>query len=367
MGFGLGFTGYCIGQCWVLCQRMYPEYRQHCRRPYAEIGYRAGGPLVKWTVVASTVATASAVVLIVFGSLRDYDTCAAHKSMPDFKVTNYFLAFATLTFAYAGHSSFPTLQHDMKKPKEFAKSNALGFAIVVGMYLPVCLVGYLTYGDSLRDSIINSIQTKWIQQTINVTITLHLILSLTTVFNPLNQEIEEYFKIPQEFGIKRVIIRLSVMVAIVFVGESVPSFGPVMDLVGGAIEPFTSIVFPVVFYAFLRTKEILKKEHKNLGMEKDWDGVPSISQVFKLCPRWLLIAMFIIMAVAFIGAGAATYSAILELSTAQFQQPCYIAPFLKNTKHPNDDGHTNCCGQWQNISRYNDISKCSKQDFSYYS
>ena len=64
------------------------------------------------------------------------------------------------------------------------------------MYIPVCLVGYLSYGDSLRDSVINSIQTKWIQQTINVTITLHLILSLTIVFNPLNQEVEEYFKIP---------------------------------------------------------------------------------------------------------------------------------------------------------------------------
>ena len=82
----------------------------------------------RWTVVASTIATCSAVVLIVFGTLRDYDTCEPHRSMPDFKVTNYFLAFATLTFAYAGHSSFPTLQHDMKKPTEFRKSNALGFA-----------------------------------------------------------------------------------------------------------------------------------------------------------------------------------------------------------------------------------------------
>uniref|UniRef100_A0A914ZAL7 Amino acid transporter transmembrane domain-containing protein n=1 Tax=Panagrolaimus superbus TaxID=310955 RepID=A0A914ZAL7_9BILA len=284
MGFGLGFTGYCIGQCWVLLQRMYPEYRKHCRRPYAEIGYRAMGPIVKtivsvfiwanlfgtavvflllasknihdfmkaffsdfdvsfciivlfvalfllpitflrspedfwWTVVASTIATCSAVGLIVYGTLRDYDTCEPHRTMPDFRINNYFLAFATLTFAYAGHSSFPTLQHDMKIPKEFSKANALGFAIVVAMYIPVCLVGYLSYGNSLRDSVINSIQTKWIQQTINVTITLHLILSLTIVFNPLNQEVEEYFETPHEFGIKRVIIRLSVMVAIVFLAE----------------------------------------------------------------------------------------------------------------------------------------------------
>lgn len=87
----------------------------------------------------------------------------------------------------------------------------LYFLVVIAMYVPVCFMGkfflkidthegkflgYLTYGDSLRDSVINSIQIKWIQQTINIAITAHLILSLTIVFNPLNQEVEEFFKIP---------------------------------------------------------------------------------------------------------------------------------------------------------------------------
>lgn len=57
--------------------------------------------------------------------------------------------------------------------------------------------GYYTYGDSLRDSIINSIQIKWIQQTVNICITLHVILAQIIVFNPMNQEAEELFKIPQ--------------------------------------------------------------------------------------------------------------------------------------------------------------------------
>ena len=141
-------------------------------------------------------ATGLAVVLIIYGSAADYNTCHPTRQMPDFKITNYFLAFGTLTFAYAGHSSFPTLQHDMKRPSEFSKSNFMGFLIVVLLYIPVCLVGYLSYGNSLRDSVINSIQIKWIQQTVNICITLHLILSLTLVFNPLNQEFEEIFKIP---------------------------------------------------------------------------------------------------------------------------------------------------------------------------
>ena len=67
------------------------------------------------------------------------------------------------------------------------------------------------------------------------------------------------------------------MVAIVFVGESVPSFGPLLDLVGGALQPFTAIMFPMLFYAFLLTKEKLKKEHKANGLG-EWEGIPSVSE-----------------------------------------------------------------------------------------
>jgi vesicular inhibitory amino acid transporter len=74
------------------------------------------------------VATGIATIFIIGGSITDYNTCEKYRELPDFKITNYFLAFATMTFAYAGHSSFPTLQFDMKKPKEFTKSNIMGFA-----------------------------------------------------------------------------------------------------------------------------------------------------------------------------------------------------------------------------------------------
>lgn len=65
------------------------------------------------------------------------------------------------------------------------------------MYTPVGIVGYFTYGDSLHDSVINSIQTQGIQQAINLLITIHCILTLTIVFSPLNQDMEEIFKVPQ--------------------------------------------------------------------------------------------------------------------------------------------------------------------------
>lgn len=85
--------------------------------------------------------------------------------------------------------------------------------VMASMYIPVCIMGYVTYGDSIRDSIINSVQQLWIQQAINMFITLHCILSLyalsptpvncifwhfrTIVFNPIMQEAEEIFHVPQ--------------------------------------------------------------------------------------------------------------------------------------------------------------------------
>lgn len=64
------------------------------------------------------------------------------------------------------------------------------------MYIVVSVLGYVVYGNSVGESVILSIQTVWIQQSINVVIALHVFLSITIMINPLNQEVEEYFQIP---------------------------------------------------------------------------------------------------------------------------------------------------------------------------
>ncbi|TKR87051.1 hypothetical protein L596_011524 [Steinernema carpocapsae] len=149
-----------------------------------------------WAVVLAMITTTVAVILICIGGGFDYQYCHQHKEMPDFHITQYFLALGTFLFSYGGHAAFPTIQHDMKKPHEFRKSVMLAFIILQALYLPVGIIGYMTYGDSLRESVINAIQTVWIQQAINILITVHCILTLTIVFNPLNQEVEEIFNVP---------------------------------------------------------------------------------------------------------------------------------------------------------------------------
>jgi len=44
------------------------------------------------------------------------------------------------------------------------------------MYTPVCIIGYMTYGNSLRESVINSLQHVWIQQVnLNLNLKINLI------------------------------------------------------------------------------------------------------------------------------------------------------------------------------------------------
>uniref|UniRef100_F1L368 Vacuolar amino acid transporter 4 n=1 Tax=Ascaris suum TaxID=6253 RepID=F1L368_ASCSU len=415
------YTAYILGKSWVMLQRRWPKYRDHCRKPYPEMGERAMGPFIKlivtvciditqfgiavvyvllsaknihdflgaffetdfsfcyvvlivgacllpvtflkspqdfWVaVVIGMVTTSCAVILIVIGSALDYGICAPEMGENvKFVPTNYFLALGTLLFAYGGHAAFPTIQHDMRKPYHFTRSILLAFGIIALMYTPVCIMGYLTYGNSIQASIINSLQITGIQQAVNILITAHCILTLTIVFNPLNQDIEELFNVAHHFCWQRVAVRSGVMVAVVFTAESLPTFGPLLDLVGGSTLTLTSLVFPCFFYLYLSAAEEKTLEKGGDVLEED---PLTFVEVIERTPKLRLATCAFVILFGLIGGAAATYSAINELATTQFTAPCYVQPFL-NTVHPSDrQRHTNCCGNWQNITRTGDNSICN--------
>lgn len=108
----------------------------------------------------------------------------------------------------------------MKRPKDFNKSVILAFSIVTIFYIIVMVVGTITYGNSIRDSVINSLQTPWIRQSVNILIAIHCFLSTLIMINPLNLEAEEFFGTSQDFGIGRVIVRGGIMASIMFMALS---------------------------------------------------------------------------------------------------------------------------------------------------
>lgn len=419
------FSAVMLGKCWEIILRRFPVYRTHCRKPYAEIGYRALGPVMKtivstcvnvtqfgastvflllcsknikdfvraflhveisfcfivlaialillpvtllkspndfWpVVVGGMLSTGIAIVLICIGALMDWGTCAPIREFPPASLANYLYALGTMLFTYGGHSAFPTIQHDMKKPSEFNRSAVLGFAIMSIFNFTAVSLGGFVYGNSLRDSVINSIQTVWIQQAVNLMITAHCLLTITLIINPLNQEVEELFAVPHVFGWKRVVVRTGVMASIVFVAESVPSFGPVLDFFGGSTVALTSVIFPCLFYLFLAAGEKKSKEPAHLGSEK----VPTFSEMVQRTDRRTLAICITIIVLSSAAGIIATLSALKALLGAQFTPPCYLRHIFPEAQEemlttlsanssliPSFLSATNCCGPWQNVSRY---------------
>lgn len=118
-------------------------------------------------------------------------------------------------------------------------------------------------------------------------ITLHVILALTIVFNPLNQELEEFLNVPHglklltflffdyffficfiiikdiihffyikinfflEISLQRILLRGVMMIAVVIVAETIPNFGVLLDLVGGSTITLMALIFPALFNLYL--------------------------------------------------------------------------------------------------------------------
>lgn len=76
-----------------------------------------------------------------------------------------------------------------------------------------------------------------------------------------------------DFCWQRVLVRSATMLAVVAVAETVPSFGPVLGLVGSSTLTLTSLVFPCIFYLYLTVGDQIAEE-KN----KKIPEIPSVAE-----------------------------------------------------------------------------------------
>jgi vesicular inhibitory amino acid transporter len=403
------YTAHLLGENWVIMMSRWPQYREHCRKPYPEMAYRSMGKharaitswtlyvmlygvsivylvlsakiiseftaslqwgasvgtckmilvlaaalfpvtLLKspqdfwWAVVTAMLTTAVSVVMILIGTSMDYEVCSQEALIPPFQFHNAILSLGTFMFAFGGHGVFPTLQHDMRKPKQFTRSSVVAFIMVALMYIPISLLGYAAYGDSLRDSIIDSIQTPNIKSAANFFIAVHCVLTLTIVINPINQEVEHRLRIPHHFCWQRVVVRGVVMLVIVFSAETVPSFGPILNLIGGTGVALTSAIMPCLFNLFLRADA-----EKVKGIDVEYhSGRPTFYKVLYSTPPLRLGLNLFVITLAVICGVVTTSSAVGDLANSAFSVPCWLSSDSLFTQP--DPSH--CCGHFQNVSSY---------------
>ena len=69
-------------------------------------------------------------------------------------------------------------------------------SVVMGVYLLVSIPGYVILGDAMTPNVLNGLPRDWMSYTVNFLITSHLLMAFIIVVNPVAQEFEGFFGVP---------------------------------------------------------------------------------------------------------------------------------------------------------------------------
>jgi len=136
---------------------------------------------------------------------------------------------------------------------------------------------------------------------------LHLITTFPIITNPPTQAFEKLLHIPPHFNWKRCAFRSFSVLSLLFIAESVPSFGAILDLVGASTVTLLTFVFPPYFYI-----KLVDASNQN----KDWPQ--------RTLAKWERVYCSILIIIGIAGGCIATGIAIKNIFNSCMSVPCYI-------------------------------------------
>jgi len=226
------------------------------------------------------------------------DTWHAHYPAPE-SALGFGKAFSSIMFAFAGASTFPTIQADMKDKDKFPKAVVVAMGILCTIYMTMSAASWGLLGDVVGDSVIDSLCDGPIKVAVEVLFLLHLVTAFPILLNPPSQFFEELFGIPPTFGIFRILFRTGVIACLLLLGLSLPDFGAILDLIGATTITALNFIFPPVFYLLLANKA---KENKQ------W--------IQREVPMWMKIYSYHMVIVGVAGGILSFINAVLNVSKA---------------------------------------------------
>jgi vesicular inhibitory amino acid transporter len=363
------FSGTRLGYCWVMLEERYEEFRGHVRDPYPCIGEKAVGrwgrivslvaicitlygggcvfivliaqllgsmmgtlgihmTLCYWMVVVTLglipltwagtpkdfwpiavgalLTTIAACIIIIVKVVMDGNQLK-ERVYPPPTLQGFLKAFGSIMFAFAGASTFPTIQADMKNRSSFNHAAVIAILILFLIYFPMAAGGYFALGELVQDNIVLSMSDGWERVVVEVMLLLHLISAFPIITNPPAQIFEEMLNIPSDFNWKRCVFRSVSVLVLLFVAESVPSFGAILNLVGASTVTLLTFVFPPFFYLKIADATI---------------GVKGIQE--RRVPLWERIYCWVLIVIGILGGACATYNAMSDIIATSLSVPCYL-------------------------------------------
>jgi len=266
-----------------------------------------GTPKDFWPIaVGALITTCIACLLVIITCVTD-GTKLEVKVFPAPTADGIFKAFGSIMFAFAGASTFPTIQADMKNRSKFNYSAIMAMGVLFAIYFPMAAGCYFSLGDKVTDNIVLAMSDGWERIMVEIMLLLHLITAYPIITNPPAQFFEQLLNIPSNFNWKRCVFRTLSVFCLLFVAETVPSFGAILDLVGASTVTLLTFVFPPFFYMKLADASIGKKE---------W--------VERKLPVWERIYCWVLIIIGIAGGACATWTACRNIFSSSLSVPCYL-------------------------------------------
>ncbi|KAB7500327.1 hypothetical protein Anas_03094 [Armadillidium nasatum] len=227
----IGYSGIMLGNCWVILEERWPEYKKPTRQPYMEIAYRSFGNTGKRSNHFRRFRRKILYLLLLTSDVDGIFYCVhhPHRRVHEFSCaeslhlcfynnccnnidtsylpkeplhtnptfTTFSMGFGTIMAAFGGASIFPTIQNDMKERTQFWKSVILAFIALLMLYLPVTVVGYWLIGTNVPGNIAlyrGTESSLAIKIAIGFEI-VHLLGAFLILLNPVCQIFEETLKV----------------------------------------------------------------------------------------------------------------------------------------------------------------------------
>eukprot|EP01027_Heterolobosea_sp_BB2_P016050 GEZU01022902.1.p1 GENE.GEZU01022902.1~~GEZU01022902.1.p1 ORF type:complete len:470 (+),score=92.88 GEZU01022902.1:152-1561(+) len=170
-------------------------------------------------------------------------------------------AFSSFCFACGVHNLLPTVEENMKKPKQFPAVMTASMIIVTVLYLCVSTAGYLAYGTNTQGMILDNLPHGVGKLIAMIAITAHVILAYPLPLNPVCLMLEnEVYKLdnkPRKVELPiRIISRTVLVLFTVVVAVLMPYFGDFMSLIGALGVSAAVYILPVLFHLILNRASV---------------------------------------------------------------------------------------------------------------
>ncbi|KAA0187648.1 hypothetical protein HAZT_HAZT000522 [Hyalella azteca] len=302
----VGLSATRLGFCWNILEERWPDqYSQPARQPYMEIAEKAfgkhGRAFALFCVVASQFGGTTVFIILAAELLNTL--------LPGLSTCVYIIIVATIitpctwlgtpkdfwlgpmlavvsTIAACLAIFVQTLldapdQHYVQFVNPTIKTFALGYGAILFafgillLYVPVSVAGYAVFGTYVNSNILFEVtQGPAVEAAMALQI-INLLGSYVIGFNTVTQAFEDILNIPQNFGVKRIVTRTSIVWLQAIIGLAIPDFSLILNLIGGPV------------------------------------------------PFWMRVALIEIVIIGAIGGTFSTVSAIVEIVNTPFSASCF--------------------------------------------